>query len=82
MNYINRNGIVPFINLYSANVNNLNFDPFESVSDNLKLYIHVICLDSVLPEAIVGPIITLGARWVVENIKFTKIYTEKITEHE
>ena len=29
----------------------------------------------ITPEAIVEPIIILGARWVVENIKFTKFYT-------
>ena len=28
---------------------------------------------NITPEAIVGPIIMLGARWVVKNIKFTKI---------
>ena len=30
---------------------------------------------NITPEAIVGPIILLGARWVVKNIKFTKFYT-------
>ena len=31
-----------------------------------------------LPEAIVGPIIMLGAKWVVKNIQFTKFYTQKL----
>ena len=29
---------------------------------------------NITPEAIVGPIIMLGAGWVVKNIKFTKFY--------
>ena len=29
---------------------------------------------TITPEAIVGPIIMLGARWVVKSIKFTKFY--------
>ena len=37
----------------------------------LKLCFHVKCLDLVIPEALVVPIIMLGARWVVKNIKFT-----------
>ena len=29
---------------------------------------------NITPEATVGPIIMLGARWVVKRIKFTKFY--------
>ena len=34
-----------------------------------------MCAFNITPEAIVGPIIMLGAGWVVENIKFTKFNT-------
>ena len=27
---------------------------------------------NIAPEAVVGPVIMLGARWVVKNIRFTK----------
>ena len=41
----------------------------------LNLYSRKMFGFNITPEAIVGPISMLGARWAVKNIKFTKFYT-------
>ena len=33
-------------------------------------------------ETRVGPIIMLGSRWVVKNIKFIKFYTQELAKYE
>ena len=62
-----------FRHVYRGNVSSLQKEEYHSIIK--AIHSRKMVRFNITPEAIVGPIIMLGAGWVVKNIECTNFYT-------